>query len=98
VDFYLTSFGCDGGDALHCMQRFLLANQLTLNLTHHPELPNPSDGSMYYACQLPGVAGNLGWWLDEALTIHNAGGEGYTLDHILGVKNVLDWFANLNLV
>ncbi len=98
ANFYLTSFGCDGADALHCMRRFLLANQLTLNLTQHPELPNPSDGSLYYVCQVPGVEGNLGEWLDEALEIHAADGAGYARDWILWVKTVLDWFANLRII
>lgn len=79
------------------MRRFLLANQLTLNLTHAPGLLNPDDATLWYMCEAPGVEGNLGSWLDEALAIHDAGGVGYTRDHILWVKTVLDWFANLNL-
>jgi hypothetical protein len=79
------------------MRRFLLANQLTLNLTHAPDLPNPDDASLWYMCEVPGVEGNLSDWLGEALAIHDADGAGYTRDHILWVKTVLDWFANLNL-
>jgi hypothetical protein len=37
------------------MRRFLLANQLTLNLTHAPDLPNPDDASLWYMCEVPGV-------------------------------------------
>jgi hypothetical protein len=94
--FWLSSVGCDGDDALHCMRRFLLANQLTLNLTHHPELPNPDDAVLWYMCEVPGVEGNLGHWLDVALGILADPG-GYDRDYILWVKTVLDRFANLDL-
>ena len=105
ANYYLTSLGCDNGDALHCMRRFLLANQLTLSLTQkapdNPDLFVPIEGgrpaTLFNACQVPGVAGNLGEWLTEALAIHEANGEGYTRDWILWVKTVLDWFANLRI-
>lgn len=98
ADHMLTSLGCDGSDVLHCMERFLLANQLTLNLTQHPEYPNPSGGSMFFACQVPGYEGNLGDWLDEALKIHDVAGMGYLPEEILWVKTMLDYFANLYIV
>jgi hypothetical protein len=40
------------GDELTIVKAFLLANQLTLNLTQHPELPNPSEGSLVLQCSL----------------------------------------------
>jgi hypothetical protein len=99
ANFYLTSTGCDDGDALHCMERFLLANQLTLNLTKMLGLPNPDGAELYPACELdqyPSVEGNLGVWLGTALAIHDEAGSGYSRDFILTVKTVLDWFANMN--
>jgi hypothetical protein len=81
------------------MRRFLLANQLTLNLTMQLDMPNPDGAELYLACLLdehPEVNGNLGDWLSEALDIHKADGEGYPRDRILKVKTVLDWFANMN--
>ncbi|MGD8700475.1 MAG: prealbumin-like fold domain-containing protein, partial [Gemmatimonadales bacterium] len=72
ADDFLASVGCDGDDALLCMKRFLLANQLTLNLTMMLDLPNPDGAELYRACQLdqhPDVAENLGYWLDQALAL-----------------------------
>jgi hypothetical protein len=94
----LHSEGCDGEDSLHCMRRFLLANQLTLNLTMYPDWHN--DGAeLYRACRLcqhPEVDEDLEFWLSEALAIHDQDGVDYTRDQILTVKTVLDWFANMN--
>ncbi len=99
ADAILNDNGCSGDEgSLACMRKFLLANQLTLNLTKNPDLPNPDGAELYLACQLdehPEVVGNLGDWLDEALAIHNADGVGYIRDWILEVKTVLDWFANM---
>jgi hypothetical protein len=94
--FWLSSVGCDGGDAFHCMRRFLLANQLTLNLTQLNGLPNPDRASMFRVCMVPGMAENLGHWLDLALEIMANPG-GFTRDEMLAVKTVLDRFANLEL-
>jgi protocatechuate 3,4-dioxygenase beta subunit len=94
ADFFLSSIGCDGGDALHCMRRFLLANQLTLNLTQNPDLPNPSGGSLFLACQIPQVPGEtLGDVINQALAILADPGS-FLRDFILAVKNELDAFAN----
>ena len=68
VNYWLSSVGCDGADAVHCMRRFLLANQLTLSLTQkaaaHPDLFVPTEdgrpATLFRACQVPGVEGNLG--------------------------------------
>ncbi|UCC25433.1 MAG: hypothetical protein JSU98_17180, partial [Gemmatimonadales bacterium] len=63
AEYVLSSIGCDGGDAVHCLRRFQLSNQLTLNLTQTSGVFN--DGvELYPACQLPddkGVDGNLGY-------------------------------------
>lgn len=95
---YLTSVGCDNGDAFACMRRFLLSTQLTLNLTGSPSLPNPSGGDLKAACQANGDAHDLGYWLAEALKIYNANGAGYDRDYILTVKNWLDTYANLRQI
>jgi hypothetical protein len=105
VNFWLSSVGCDNGDALHCMRRFLLANQLTLSLTQKAPLDSdlfvPVEGgkpvTLFYACQVPGVPYNLGEWIDLALDIL-ASPEDYTRDEILQVKTVLDRFANLTII
>jgi hypothetical protein len=104
VNFWLSSVGCDGGDALHCMRRFLLANQLTLSLTQkaadNPDLFVPTEdgrpATLFRACQVPGYEGNLGEWIDLALAIL-ADPASYTRDEILEVKTILDRFANLRL-
>jgi hypothetical protein len=105
VNFWLSSVGCDNGDALHCMRRFLLANQLTLSLTQkapaNPDLFVPVEGgqpvTLFYACQVPGVPGNLGEWIDRALAIL-ADPDSYSREYILQVKDVLDKFANLMII
>ena len=105
VNYWLSSVGCDGVDVLHCLRRFLLANQLTLSLTQkaaaNPDLFVPIEGgrpvTLFNACQLPGTSGNLGEWIDLALDILADPGA-YTRDEILWVKTVLDDFANLRLI
>lgn len=95
ADRLLTATGCDGEDAINCLRRFILANQLTLNLTASDLAFQP--GEMYPICELysyPDIPGNVGYWLDEALTIHASGGVGYEREYILYVKTILDLFAN----
>jgi hypothetical protein len=93
ADSFLESKGCDGEDALHCMRRFLLADQLTLNLTQDPELPNPSDGSLIQACSIDGN-GRLQAVIDDGLAIlSNA--SAYSREDILAAKNRLAAFAEL---
>jgi uncharacterized protein (DUF2141 family) len=94
ADSTLDSVGCDGDDALHCMKRFLLANQLTLNLTQHPELPNPDGAGLVRLCSIEGV-GTLQSAIDDALEIL-ANPESFGRDATLAVKNRLAAFAELN--
>ena len=94
ADEFFESLGCDNGDAAHCMRRFLLANQLTLNLTQHPELPNPGDAGLVGLCSIPGI-GTLQDAIQEALDILANPGN-FTRDQILAVKNKLAAFAELN--
>lgn len=93
ADGYLSSLGCDNDDALHCMRRFLLSDQLTLNLTQHPELPNPSGGALISACSIQGI-GTLQSAIADGLAIL-ANPSGYIRDQILAVKNRLAAFAEL---
>ncbi|OGY26460.1 MAG: hypothetical protein A2Z24_00405 [Candidatus Woykebacteria bacterium RBG_16_44_10] len=94
ADDYLSSVGCDADDALHCMRRFLLANQLTLNLTQHSELPNPDDAGLVGLCRIEGI-GTLQSAISDALAIL-ARPLGFSRDEILVVKNRLAAFAELN--
>jgi hypothetical protein len=96
ADAYLTSTGCDGGDALGCMRRMLLADQLTVRLTQQvaaqPSFPNPSGGNLKLVCRTAGVSGSLQDVFAQAIAIHAANGSGYSRDQILAVKNALAAF------
>lgn len=93
AESYLTSVGCDGGDALACMRRFLLSDQLTLSLTQHPELPNPSGGSLIGPCQIPGI-GTLSSAISDGLAVLADPGA-FTRDEILAIKARLAAFATV---
>jgi hypothetical protein len=94
ADSFLDSIGCDGDDALHCMRRFMLADQLTLNLTQHSGLPNPDDAGLVGLCRIEGI-GTLRDAISDALDIL-ANPDGFSRDEILEVKNRLAAFAELN--
>ena len=95
ADAIFAAYNASPDEEITIMRAMLLANQLTLNLTQHPELPNPSGGSLFRACQAPGVAETLGEIIDQALAIHANPGA-FSRDEILRVKTILDTFANLN--
>jgi protocatechuate 3,4-dioxygenase beta subunit len=80
---------------LTILNAFILANQLTINLTQHPELPNPSGGSMFYGCLIyyDGEWASMDWAMAEALAIHADVGS-YEDWYIIYIKNILDVFAN----
>jgi hypothetical protein len=80
-------------DAVQQLAAFVLANQLTLNLTG-TDLPNPDDAGLTLDCHGLLETDTLGDALDTALAmLANPGG--YTRDQILAVKDVLDYIANL---
>jgi len=95
ADNYLNSIGCDNGDALHCMRRFLLADQLTLNLTAStdPNLFRPVGAGLVGLCSIPGI-GTLQQAINTGLAILANPGT-YTRDQILEAKNNLAAFAEL---
>lgn len=95
ADLYLSSIGCDNGDALHCMRRFLLSDQLTLNLTARtdPNLFRPAGAGLVGLCSIPGV-GTLRQAIADGLSILG-NPSGFTRDQILGVKDRLAAFATL---
>jgi hypothetical protein len=99
ADAVLNDNSCDGNDAINCMRKFLLANQLTLNLTAAiaggASLFNGDDAGLSPLCQVPGYPGSLGSWLDKALAFHLQGGG--NRNDILEVKTMLDYFANLEI-
>jgi hypothetical protein len=95
ADAIFAHWDASPGDELSILRAMLLANQLTINLTQHPQLPNPSEGSLLRMCEVPGVAENLGEIIDLALAIHNADGVGFSREEILMVASMLDAFANL---
>jgi SdrD B-like protein len=103
ADDYLTSLGCDNGDALHCMRRFLLSDQLTVNLTASGDssLFNEANDGLVGTCSLSGT-GTLQSAIDDALAILadcptlDDPGCSYTRDQVLAVKDRLAAFAELN--
>ena len=81
---------------LTILKAFTLANQLTINLTNHPELPNPSGGSLYEGIEVEynGEVWSLGDALAEALQII-ANVSDYDDAYILKIKTILDIIANM---
>ncbi len=84
------------GDELTILKAFLLADQLTLNLTQLSGMPNPSDGSLVPECSLDynGTPIVLSEVIAQALDILS---DGYGRDDILTVKNWLAAFAEARL-
>jgi len=81
-------------DYLTILRAFLLADQLTINLTQHPELPNPDHGSLVPECVLMvnGQPVTLGDALASALAIL-ANPSAYSREQVLVVKDQLAAFA-----
>jgi hypothetical protein len=79
---------------LTILKAFTLANQLTLNLTQNPALPNPSGGSLFPFCTLRDypAAPTLGEVLVEAVYVIL--GRPASDEYILQLKNWLDKYAN----
>ncbi len=92
ANIYLTSVGCDGGDALACMRRSLLVAQLSINLALHPELPNAQNASLTPTCTAPGVTGSLDFWISRAKAIL-MDPDSFTREEILEVKDALAAFG-----
>lgn len=94
ADAIFADYDASDPSDLTILKAFTLANQLTLNLTQHPELPNPDDASLIPVCMLRDYpdAPSLGEALDEALAIIN--GEPATDEYILHIKDLLDKYAN----
>ena len=102
---YLTSLGCDDENAIHCLRRFLLANQLTVNLTNlslrDASFPNPDGAYLTLETSLEGGVITLGQCIQDAI---NAIVQAASLDpadwdrdKILDVKDILDEFANMEV-
>lgn len=86
---------------LTILKAFVLANQLTINLTQRPDLPNPSDGSLWGVCLLIGREdeGTLGEALADALDYISRTEDTDPFNNpndaeILYIKDILDAFAN----
>ncbi len=94
-NFYSNS---DPADLLH-LKAFILANQLTLALTNSPSLRNPSSGSLFGACLVPGNPTNLQAALSGAINVVNTIENGGTVPDatIRDFSTLLDLFANLSL-
>jgi hypothetical protein len=93
----LKSEGCDKEDSLHCMRRFLLANQLTLNLANYP-LYSQGGGSLFGQCLIEGkeFLGTLEDAIALALAMHNNPCDpniDSCRQEILDIKNILAGFA-----
>lgn len=95
LDQIFAEYDASDPQDLTILRAFVLANQLTINLTQHPDLPNPSGGSLFGFCGLryyPG-APSLGEVLAEAVPI--ALGHATASDsRILELKDYLDKYAN----
>jgi hypothetical protein len=95
LDQIFADYDASDPQDLTILRAFVLANQLTLNLTQHPELPNPSRGSLFYFCGLqccPGTPG-LGDVLAEAVPIA-LGQASASSSRIIELKDYLDRYAN----
>lgn len=84
--------GYNGKDALGKLAKFVLANQLTLNLTG-TDLPNPDDAGLTLDCTVPDAATDLGAALELAMDMLANPGL-YSDDEVLAVKDFLDAIAN----
>jgi hypothetical protein len=88
----ILSYG--GPDPVQRLAKFVLANQLTINLTG-TDLPNPSGGSLHGECGHGEFEGEtLGGALEAALAVLADPGS-YSKDYINWLKSLLDAFANL---
>jgi hypothetical protein len=85
--------GSSSKDAIVQLRMFVLANQLTLNLTG-TELPNPDDAGLAGDCTAWSGSATLGSTLDLGLAML-ANPSAYTRGQILAAKDVLDAIANL---
>lgn len=85
------------GDELTIMKAFLLADQLTLNLTQLPGMPNPSDGSLVPECSLDynGTPIVLSEVIEAALCC--IAPDGCSREDILQIKNWLAAFAEARM-
>ena len=93
------SYNFSPGEELSMLGAFLLATQLTLNLTNMTEMPNPDGAFLTEFCEVEwdGETWNVGDAITAALAIlsdpdpYNT----YTHDYIEKVKNILDMICNL---
>jgi hypothetical protein len=103
ADAIFAHWDANPDDYMTILKAFLLADQLTLNLTQNPGLPNPSNGSLVPECvcgwspTAPCTCGSvsLGDAIAAALDIIAHPGN-YTRDQVLVVKDELAGFAQAN--
>ena len=79
------------------LKAFLLADQLTLNLTQLPGMPNPSEGSLVLECSLDyyGTPIVLGEVIEAALCC--VAPDGCSREDLLNIKNWLAAFAEARM-
>ena len=96
ADAVFAHWDANPDDYLTIVAAFLLADQLTLNLTQDPSLPNPSGGSLVPECTgCNGATMSLGDAIAAGLAIlANPGG--YSRDYALSIKNELAAYAQAN--
>jgi len=95
ADMILDWNSCSIDRGLQCMTKFLLATELTLNLTGS-DYPKANTADLTEQCRISGYnPGDLGFWLARARDIYSVKGVGYSTGEILETKTVLDIFANL---
>lgn len=92
AEIFLSATGCAGDDAVACMRRVLLADQLSVNLALQPGLFNADTTSLALTCTASGIDGSLGEWIDKGLLIL-ADPETFERSYVLEVKDALEAFA-----
>ena len=87
----------EGGSssAIVKLRKFILANQLTLNLMANPGFPNPDDAELSLGCTTIIGGPDLASALATALQMH-ANPSAYSALQILDIKDQLDALANLD--
>jgi len=97
ADLIFEHWDASPGDEMTILKAFLLADQLTLNLTQLPGMPNPSEGSLVPECSLDyyGTPIVLSEVIEAALCC--VAPDGCSREDLLKIKNWLAAFAEARM-